>query len=412
MTITKLKSILSNQAGGSHLVLVLIVAFILVLILSSVQFLAFINLKQTARVNFSHRAYFSAEGALFETINHLKSDPTWPPTLPFTDSYNINDVEIDRHIDLDPDTGEVIVTINADSRGARRKLVGRFAPVSSDQTSNLPLDIVLLFDRSGSMGEWQLPDGTATAISIAKQAAINFVDSISQVSNAQVGFVAYNNQVYPQAPNQGYFPLSPIQDSTQLTGIIDGVWATNATNISAALDQARIEFEERGRSNTQKIIILLSDGVPSKALPTPPEHPAGSEGLVTCPSDACISPSGSATGFEPLNRGIYCTDNAISIASDLKANDVTIFSVFISNYAQVDSSKIHCGINSRAEELGLNTMFDISSETGILATTTDPTYFKQTTNLDELDQIYQDIAGTVTTPGFFQYFETEPDSSP
>jgi len=110
-----------------------------------------------------------------------------------------------------------------------------------------PIDVVLIIDRSGSMG-----DGSPTRISSAKSAASTFVDAMSTSTNNRVGLVSFASSTTPdQSLTNSY--------STVKTKI-NNLNAYGATQMRRALYEAITDLDNNGRSDAVKAVILLTDG--------------------------------------------------------------------------------------------------------------------------------------------------------
>ena len=79
-----------HQSGLSQLLLILIVASVIAFIILAIQIISLLQAKQAATLISTQQTYFAAEGALFETLEHLRNDDTWPAPLPYEDNYKID----------------------------------------------------------------------------------------------------------------------------------------------------------------------------------------------------------------------------------------------------------------------------------------------------------------------------------
>jgi len=122
-----------------------------------------------------------------------------------------------------------------------------------------PVDVMMVIDRSGSMSE--IVDAEQK-IETAKTAALNFVDNLNS-DNDQIGLEIFANSASIFDPgltdNFGF-----IYDEINLIGVEDG----GQTNTEAAIVLARGELINDGRSNTIKVMVILSDGVPNRQIST------------------------------------------------------------------------------------------------------------------------------------------------
>lgn len=109
---------------------------------------------------------------------------------------------------------------------------------------NSPVDVLLVIDRSGSMG--------GARITAAKQAAISFVNQMD-LSVDQVGVASFAGS---SSLNHA---LS--QDGTSVATAINRLFASGSTNVKAGLEQAETELGRSSRAaNNAPVIVILSDG--------------------------------------------------------------------------------------------------------------------------------------------------------
>jgi len=114
-----------------------------------------------------------------------------------------------------------------------------------------PLDVMLIVDMSGSMGD-RLPGDVRTKIDGAKEAAKLFIDELN-ASVDKVGLVSFNQNAYLRS--------QLTDDFAAVKSAIDALTANGYTNIGDGIGYATNEFIARGRSGTTVwVMVLLSDG--------------------------------------------------------------------------------------------------------------------------------------------------------
>ncbi len=150
-----------------------------------------------------------------------------------------------------------------------------------------PLDVVLSLDKSGSMRSESVnpPEPFNTVLSTAESFVKNFTQS------DQVGIVSFGNASKIES---GLFADKDI-GVTSISKISLGT-SSEQTNITAGLQDSQMELtSERSRANSKKVIILLTDGIPT----------------------------------EPKQDGIpdYPLISAQKIANDIKAKNIEVFTI-------------------------------------------------------------------------------------
>jgi Mg-chelatase subunit ChlD/DNA-binding beta-propeller fold protein YncE len=109
--------------------------------------------------------------------------------------------------------------------------------------SSEPRDVLLVLDRSGSMqGE---------PIRVLREAALAFLADVD-FSTTRVGVISFNETAQRAAP------LSA--NPAPVRAAIRGLQANGQTLLYRALEAARTEFQQRGRPEAAKVLILFSDG--------------------------------------------------------------------------------------------------------------------------------------------------------
>lgn len=122
--------------------------------------------------------------------------------------------------------------------------------VPNPSCAALPVDVVMVMDRSGSMGY-----DSPTRLSQAKIAANSFIDNLQ--SNDQSALVSYATTATLNKT------LSNIHSSTKTA--INSLTASGATNIGDAISMANNELTSiRASSTAPKVEILLTDGMANK----------------------------------------------------------------------------------------------------------------------------------------------------
>jgi hypothetical protein len=206
-----------------------------------------------------------------------------------------------------------------------------------------PVDVVLCTDRSGSM----LYDNPDRMYSI-REAAKVFVDQLS-ISRDYVGLVTFGRNGYISRPgvnsgiavseiNNVYTPSSKTYSDyatvdNQLTNgfavvknSLNGILPDHGTPMRSAIYKSVNEIKTRGRTNTIKAIILLSDG-DYNWYGDPLARGTGNSNSETSYTDLTTSYrtfSGLGSGqFSNQNMSVYAKNNGIRIYSIAFANSMS-----------------------------------------------------------------------------------------
>jgi Mg-chelatase subunit ChlD len=124
------------------------------------------------------------------------------------------------------------------------------------QVKYQPVDVMLIMDRSGSMGE---TDGSGKIkINLAKNAAKTFVDQLN-MSRDRVGLASFSTN--------GRLDCVLTSDSNLIKSKIDTLSPEDYTNIGGGISKANEEFVNHGRPDAVWVMILLSDGVANRPSP-------------------------------------------------------------------------------------------------------------------------------------------------
>ncbi|MEQ7050345.1 IPT/TIG domain-containing protein, partial [Paenibacillaceae sp. P-4] len=118
-----------------------------------------------------------------------------------------------------------------------------------------PNDVILVIDRSGSMGAGHAPNNGEDKMKNAKEAAQHFVNMLEQTkmldpTKHQVGIVDYSSSASTK-------PLST--NAQEINAYIETLAAGGGTATHDAIAKAREELKNR-RSNAQPVIVLMTDG--------------------------------------------------------------------------------------------------------------------------------------------------------
>jgi Mg-chelatase subunit ChlD len=203
-------------------------------------------------------------------------------------------------------------------------------------TERLPLDVMIVFDRSGSMA--------GTAITDAKAAANLLIGELDN-SIDRVGLTS--------------FATTPLLNSALTNGFgavttaINGLNANGSTNIGGGVNTGQAEMASHGRAApTVRVMVVLSDGV------------------------ANIATNGTVCATNPT-APTTCTNDAIAQAATAKAAGTIVFSIGL-NLGNLASN---------VATVARNTLRSMA---------TDADKYFESPSSSALDDIFQEIANQVT----------------
>ncbi|MCA9397837.1 VWA domain-containing protein, partial [candidate division WWE3 bacterium] len=203
-----------NEKGQTVLVLVLLTALIGILSILLTQQLGRRQQRQLSQIEQIDTTYYATEGALYETLEHLIGDSSWPSSSPYTDTYTLNGVEITRTIEVSTSGGEEVRTVDilGNLNGISRRVTGEDIILSS-ASSKRPLDLILALDLSGSMWDADI-GGTWQPIGSTKTAAQFFIDLLDP-STDRVGLFGWGSNcqnIFPEVNPSPYDYTDCIND--------------------------------------------------------------------------------------------------------------------------------------------------------------------------------------------------------
>jgi hypothetical protein len=147
-------------------------------------------------------------------------------------------------------TYDLKLTVQGDSKGS---------------TESNPVDIVIIFDKSGSMKDGFAGSGTTSKLTMAKNALTNskgdgLIDKVlgsNGPDGVKVSLVTFSNT----ATSSDWYDKSNVNT---LKRAVNGIRANGGTNWEDALIKAKAKLDEdTTTSNDQKYVVFLSDGNPT-----------------------------------------------------------------------------------------------------------------------------------------------------
>lgn len=204
-------------------------------------------------------------------LNDISASGTVTYTYCLKDGYSMN-------TNADGILTQKTITDNGDGTYALDLKV-QGTPTTETSSARKPVDIVMVFDVSGSMG---YTDNTSTTrLKEAQTAAINFAESLLEDTTAihrigvvkfATGYSAYNYKSYSWQGTDSAAKSATISggtyfssDITTVKRVINGLQANGGTNSEGGFDGAK-QILKTARDGAVTAVIYLTDGVPTYSL--------------------------------------------------------------------------------------------------------------------------------------------------
>lgn len=256
-------------------------------------------------------------------------------------------------------------------------------------SSTTPLDIVLVLDASGSMGDPMNRNDNTKRIDALKSAANNFVNHIAeqnqsisdsskqhQVSivkfsgrkSAAVGNDTYREGGYPYNYSQVMKAMSPCTDAGAFTSTINSISPAGATRADYGLQLA--QSQTSNREDAKKIVVFFTDGSP--------------------------------TSYSDFESGV--ASSAVSAAKAMKDDGSTVYTVGIFSGANPSVDPTASGSSNENKFMhAVSSNYPEAAYTqsenrwnwnlGTRAEGSD--FYKSATNADELNKVFDDISSEI-----------------
>lgn len=280
--------------------------------------------------------------------------------------------------------GQVLTDKTVSSSSTSDFLVTLSALSSSSSTvTTQPLDIVLVLDVSGSMGERL--SGRTTKLQALQAAVNNFIDATAQANASLSGDQRHRVALVKFAGKQsdavgdntyGVFytynysqRVSELQDCTDATkgslkNTVNSLQAGGATQADYGLHYAQTELNANARSNAKQVVIFFTDGEPT---------------------------SGSSFEGDVANA-------AVQNAKGMKDAGAAIYTIGVFNGANPSDTQGHTNAYMNA----VSSNFPNATSYTNLARQADSTYYKAASSADQLSSIFDEIATEINRPSPLQ----------
>ncbi len=366
-----MKKKLSHQSGLSTLLLVLVIALLLELAFFSMLLLARVGSERSLSGQYSRKAYYAVEGGLYDTFQILRTYPGWPAENPYSDEIMIGDTRVTRNLTYDAGSETYDIDIGSNFRDAKRRFTAQYQVTEETSTADLPLDIAIVIDRSGSMH---------STIDTLKTAIQNMVNEIELGPDDRISIISY--------ANEGRIDHELSTDKISIinrVGEVEILRGTQLTNIGAGMLSASEELDKADPPPIPRknIIVFFTDGVANRGV--------RSNGTIFGCSREVLDYA-SLDNYAPEGAGTECSDNAITIATNQREAGYELFGVFYRNTSFLNSAQLELGSKILGEMIA------------------DPAKVYETTNANDLQEIFEGIGQQVNTlkRESYRFQEVEP----
>lgn len=259
---------------------------------------------------------------------------------------------------------------------------------NSTVTVTTPLDIVMVLDASGSMGDPMGGGGSTKRIDALKNAANSFIDTIAKQNEGiegvdrqhKVAVVKFAGNKTEKVGNDTYSDKGYVYNHTQvmkdlidcsgvnvkaLKDTIAGIKPSGATRADYGLELARDKIT--GRADAKKIVVFFTDGKP--------------------------------TSYSEFDSDV--ANAAVTAAKNMKDSKATVYTIGIFSGADPAADPLKKGtsdVNKFMHAVSSNYPGATSYTSDKLGTRAENSdYYKSATNADELKKVFDDISQAITS---------------
>lgn len=234
-------------------------------------------------------AFAAPAGA--ETVADPSSASTWRNWGLENSTKNVGRIWTDKTVsdgDIDLTGAGGTMTIEKGDSDFLTALSAISSTSNLTMTSSTPLDIVLVLDASGSMGNSMGNRGSTKRIDALKAAANAFVDEIAKanegISDAsqqhRVAVVKFAGKGTPSIGNDTYWSSGYKYNYSQrmlgltactqdgkgtITSRINAIEPAGATRADEGMSQAKKALDENPRPGAKRVVVFFTDGTPTKS---------------------------------------------------------------------------------------------------------------------------------------------------
>jgi len=351
-------------------------------------------------------------GSFDRNASHINYNQQATGHVPVTATWTSNSTTVKRtlqltwknypYLSVDTAVSPLTIALN-DSVNLSIKLKGDGWALQPD-----PIDVDLVIDRSGSMGydlsgNYQNPGTTSTRLYIAKAAATNFINNMTEGQD-RVGLFSYSSSVTHDAALQT--PYSPVKSA------VSGLSASGATITRDAIKQAIDDMiaHPNSNSNAVRAIIVMTDG-DWNYYGAPNAHGNGFPTVDSTLNNKIASWSGGATDYNTYYYytglgGGTCTNGTVNVPNnDPNQGETTVKYYSTKAYYCYNAENTEQNLSIYAADHNIRLYFIFFASTpaansqSTLQTMANATggYYQQALTDSDLNDAYKKIAGDLQT---------------
>ena len=148
----------------------------------------------------------------------------------------------------------IVLPIFVSTSQQKQNTQGRAAPLPTTCSTNAPVDVEIIIDRSGSMNDrTETSNSSPTKIQGARTAGAKFVDFMSQNVQSRLGLSTF--------ADTATLDISLTNNYTSVKTKINSITASGGTCIECSIKKANADIVSAGRAGTKKAVVLLTDGI-------------------------------------------------------------------------------------------------------------------------------------------------------
>ncbi|HRZ10774.1 MAG TPA: VIT domain-containing protein, partial [Gemmatimonadales bacterium] len=182
-------------------------------------------------------------------VLHLSQTPDGLPVIELTPGAERLDRDVILRFRVGADAINGGLSVYRDPDGETTALLTVTPPATLPATFR-PRDVVVLLDRSGSMGGWK--------IAAARRAAARLIDTLTD--RDRFGLILFDNELEEPAPSAGQLVSATDRARFRAVEFLARVEARGGTEIAPALTRALQYFPDPPDAGRERILLFVTDG--------------------------------------------------------------------------------------------------------------------------------------------------------